>query len=179
MYCNGSSSKVFAYNQGDRLGMLINMEEHKLFYFKNGTKQECEGFTIPEEVHLMICFGGSNQFMTIQNEPDVPEEALEMIGQFQPAPKMMTEEEKKNAEVEEESKEAVPKDPAEILKNSKFDCINEESGTITPVIASVYVLLCLENISGQYFKNFQLDQEQSQEEITGNIAKKLGFSVDV
>ena len=71
--------------------------------------------------------------MTIQNEPDVPEEALEMIGQFQPAPKMMTEEEKKNAEVEEESKEAVPKDPAEILKNSKFDCINEESGTITPV----------------------------------------------
>ena len=65
MYCNGSSSKVFPYNQGDRLGMLIDCEEHKLIYFKNGTKQECDGFTIPEEVHLLICFGGSNQFMTI------------------------------------------------------------------------------------------------------------------
>ena len=86
-----------------------------------------------------------------------------MIGAFQPAPKMKesNEEEKKGDEVEEESKEAVPKDPADILKNQAFDCINEESGTITPVIASVYVLLCLENISGQYFKAFQLDQEQS------------------
>jgi len=62
---------------------------------------------------------------------------------------MKDEEEKKSGEDEEESKEAVPKDPADILKNSMFDVINEESvGTITPALASVYVLLCLENISG-------------------------------
>jgi hypothetical protein len=55
--------------------MLLDMEEHKMYYFKNGAKHEGSGFTIPEEVFILACFGGSDCIMTINSDPEIPEAA--------------------------------------------------------------------------------------------------------
>jgi hypothetical protein len=76
MYCNGEGKgNLVSYKAGDRIGMVLDLEEKKMCYFKNGEKTSGDGYTIPEEVHLLVCFGGSNQIVTINNDPEVPEAA--------------------------------------------------------------------------------------------------------
>jgi hypothetical protein len=69
-----------------------------------------------------------------------------MINKFQPAAVIVSEEEEeeeKQKDVEEEHKDPVPAKSSGILKNAVFNCINEDSeddATVTPTIASVYIL---------------------------------------
>jgi len=50
-----------AYSTGDRVGMLINMDDKSLVFYKNGNKQSKDPFmNLPESVRVAVCFGGSN-----------------------------------------------------------------------------------------------------------------------
>jgi hypothetical protein len=80
MYANGEGKgNVFSFTTGEKIGMLLDMEEKKLTYFKNGAKQSVEPFTICEEVHLLACFGGSDQLVTINHDPEIPEAVQEIL----------------------------------------------------------------------------------------------------
>ena len=182
MYNNGSNcDEIDNYSTGDRIGMLIDMEKKNLKFYKNGTKMNSNPYSMGsvEEVHILACFGGSNQLVTINNEPDIPEEAQEQITTLAPKPTIV-EEEKKDDEKEEEHKEEIPKNLSNILKNQVFDCINEETGQVTPIVASIWVLVCLSKMSEDYFSPFNLNEKSAPEVDTkAKILKKLGLSVDV
>lgn len=75
MYFHGTGKgQIHKYEQGDKLGVLINVEERYMVYFKNGQKQTKENLgPFPDtatELYLQACFGGSNQHISINNDPE-------------------------------------------------------------------------------------------------------------
>lgn len=161
-----SKGNIIKYDQNDRLGLLINMEEHTMMYFKNGEPQQREPFgPLAEEVYLLSCFGGSNQFITINNDPKIPDEAGEVLKTYAPVlvdkQPEAEEEEKKETETEEEKKDDLPFDSKDIITHEFFKCINDEDGEgqLTPEKAGVFVLASLEKINAKYFAAFCLNEE--------------------
>jgi hypothetical protein len=61
-----SRSSEFGYRTGDSISLLINMDEKKVTFFKN--ERELHTFeNIADSVRPALCFGGSNQFMTVKS----------------------------------------------------------------------------------------------------------------
>jgi len=91
LYLDGNGiAKVFRYSENDKVGMLINMEQHTLTYFLNGKPQEQAAFAFPyKQVYLCVCFGGSEQFVTIDTESDIPLAAQEHMTKTIPAKKWL------------------------------------------------------------------------------------------
>jgi len=192
-YMNGSSSgNVFRYNQGDRLGIFVNMDEHTLTYFLNGKKQGKPAFgNIPDEVFLLACFGGSNQFISIDNDPELPDEVEEALGEIKTSAKRQSEEEQKNPEPEEEVKEGeevilFPTSSQDILKSAKFKKITfeeelstSELASLSPQLISVYLLACLDKLNDPIMKGFGLNEEPTWLPIKGKLDTKKGLAISV
>ena len=180
MFHNGKPfTQMDGFGSEDRIGMLIDMDNKNLTFWKNGSKLNASPLSMAgvEEVHILACLGGYRQFVTINNEPEIPDEVQDILSKEANKPAEVDEEEKKADETEEEHKEDIPKKLSNILKNSKFDCINEEMGEVTPTVASVWVLVFLSKMSEDYFAPFKLNEktapEREKNTKTLDIAEKL------
>jgi hypothetical protein len=59
-------------------------------HFLNGKIQENKSYSFPyEQVYLCACFGGSDQFVTIDTESEVPVAAQEYLTRTVPAKKLL------------------------------------------------------------------------------------------
>jgi hypothetical protein len=191
-YMNGSSAgNVFRYNQGDRVGVYVNMDEHTLTFFLNGKKQAKPAFlNIPDEVFLLVCFGGSNQFVSIINDPELPDEVEESFGEVK-ASVRSAEEEHKRPEAEEEMKEGeevclFPTTSHDILRSSKFSAIMSEEvmdtselAAVTPQLISVYLLACLDKLNDPLMKFFGLNEEPTWIPVKGKLETQKGLAISV
>lgn len=182
------SGNIFRYVEGDRIGVLINMEDKTLSFFLNGKKQNKPAFgPLPDEVFLLACFGGANQFVSVINEPEIPEEAQEVIGahvisQTQPREEGKEEEEKKNIKEEDhkEGHEAVliPVNSRDIMKAPRFKNIAEGQQT-PPKDLAVYLIACLDKLNETYFKIFNLSEKPSSEPIKAKLNKQQPLCLEI
>lgn len=184
------SGNIFRYIEGDKIGMLINMEDKTLLFYLNGKKQNKPAFgPLPDEVYLLACFGGANQFVTILNEPDVPEEVQEIIGAHNvgqnPLPRSEEDknEEEKQAVKEEDFKEGkeilmFPIKPRDIIKASRFKPIIDNL-LVQPKELAVYLIACLDKINETYFKIFNLSEKPSSEPIKAKLNKQQPLCLEI
>ena len=175
-----SSGNVFRFSENDRLGLVINMEDKTLTFFLNGRKQSQPPFgPLPEEVFILACFGGSNQFVTLSNEAELPEAALEMISTVSFSVKK---DELKTEEGGDKEVGTFPTKAAEILANSAFLPLSTEGsdlGAVTPCLVSVYLLACLDNLNSAYFEPFRLNEKPSSEPVRAKFSKQNGLSFNI
>ena len=178
-----SSGNVFRYGEGDRLGLLINMEDKNLTFFLNGRKQSKPSFSpLPEEVYLIACFGGSNQFVTLVNDPEIPEEAQEAMGSVLVPHR--EEEEKKEFNEEDhkqgEEVELFPSTPSQVLAASRFKNIFSKSELRTSSQElSVFILTCLDKLNSAYFEVFRLNEKPSSEPIKAKLSKQQPLCLEI
>ena len=182
------SGNIFRYVEGDRVGLLINMEDKTLMFFHNGKKQAKPAFgPLPDDVYLLACFGGANQFVAIINEPEVPEEVQEVIGahvinQGSPKVEAKVEEEKQIGKEEDfkEGKEILmfPVKPKEILRDSRFRPILENHH-VSPKELAVYLLSCLDRLNETYFKIFNLNEKPSAEPVKAKLNKQQPLCLEI
>jgi len=168
-YANSSScGNMGAYTQGDRIGLLINMEEHTLTYFKNGTKTNHDPFpNIAPEVQLIICFGGSDQFVTIRNETDIP---AEIEGLVIAGP---------SRQENQQASQLFPSVPGEILQDATFNFFTKSEGSASPGTAAAYVLVSLDAVGEGIFSSYHLDDIQHKLPKNRKLQKSNGLAVDV
>ena len=181
------SGNIFRYVEGDRIGILINMEDKTLTFFHNGKKQSKPAFSpLPDEVYLLACFGGANQFVSIVNEPEIPEEAQEVIGAHVISSSNSVEdrpEEAKAKAKEEDVKEGdekvfFPVTSRDIIKASRFSKVDQGS-TISPKELAVYILACLDKLNETYFKIFNLSEKPSCEPIKAKLNKQQPLCLEI
>ena len=169
-YANGTSTgNMGSYTQGDRIGLLINLEDHTLTYYKNGTKTAHDPFTnISNEVQLIVCFGGSNQFVTIKNDAEIPADVEGLISVGSAA--------------REESKEGgvlFPAVPGDILQDPTFNYFTKGEGAASPGTAAAYVLVSLDAVGDTVFGPYRLDDIQHKLPKNRKMQKSNGLAVDV
>ena len=172
-YVGGSGKgNIGAYTANDKVGMLLNMEEHCLTFYKNGEKKGSAIYGVPEEVAVIICFGGSDQFVTITDEPEIPSDIQSVI---QPVKKAAVENE------EEEEEIVFRKSGDEIIKDPMFKLFTKGEGTgkETPVIAALFILASLEIQGERLFGNFELDKVKVSYAAKLKFGRSVGLSVDV
>jgi hypothetical protein len=181
------SGNIFRYVEGDRIGILINMEDKTLTFFHNGKKQSKPAFSpLPDEVFLLACFGGANQFVSVINEPEIPEEAQEVIGAHVISSSNAKEEkieEVKGKEKEEEVKEGqevvfFPVSSRDIIKSPRFIKI-EQGQLASPKELAVYILACLDKLNETYFKIFNLSEKPSCEPIKAKLNKQQPLCLEI
>jgi hypothetical protein len=189
-YMNGSGSgNLFRYNQGDRVGLLIDMNERKLTYFFNGTKQSRDAFGgLPDEVFLLSCFGGSNQFVEITADPALPAEVQGLVGAGKPR---RADEEHKAPEAEEEAKEGeevclFPTASHAIIKSPKLQKLGSpeklpasELGDVSPQTIAVYLLACLDKLNEGTMEGLGLNEEPTGLPVKGALQTQSGMSISV
>ena len=183
------SGNIFRYIEGDRVGLLINMEEKTLSFFLNGKRQSKPPFgPLPDEVFLLACFGGANQFVSLINEPEMPNEAQEVIGahavnQVIPPREDNREEEVKQKVKEEEFKDGkenilIPIKPKEIMTAARFKAIIENKKA-SPKEIGVYLIACLDKLNETYFKIFNLSEKPSSEPIKAKLNKEQPLCLEI
>lgn len=179
------AGNVFRYGESDRLGLLINLEEKNLTFFLNGRKQGRPAFgPLPDEVYLISCFGGSNQLVSIINDPDIPEEAQDALNTVYIHHK---EEESKIEEKPEEFKEGqdvrvFPTKSDDILNHHKFQIFrggDEIMQDVNPKHLACYLLAALDRLNASLFEPFALSEKPSSEPIKARLTKKQGLGLDV
>jgi hypothetical protein len=168
-YANSSScGNMGSYTQGDRIGLLINMEDHTLIYFKNSVKTNHDPFAnIATEVQLIVCFGGSDQFVTIKNDAEVPAE-IEGLVNSAPA-----------AGQEQQGNELFPSSPGSILQDATFNYFTKGEGSASPGVAAAYVLISLNSVGEGIFGPYHLDDIQHKLPKSRKLQKSNGLAVDV
>ena len=167
-YANSSSvENMGVYTQGDRIGLLINMEEHTLTYFKNGTMNHDPFPNIAPEVQLIICFGGSDQFVTIRNETDIP---AEIEGLVNAGPRRQE---------DQQASQLFPSVPGEILQDATFNFFTKSEGSASPGTAAAYVLVSLDAVGEGIFSSYHLDDIQHKLPKNRKLQKSNGLAVDV
>ena len=179
MFRNGERvDRIGNFGDGDRIGMLIDMENKTLNYWKNGNKMMPSPWSLwnVDEVHVLAVLTEGS--MSIIEKPEIPEEAQDLITAFANK-QLVEEEEKKREETEEEHKEEIPKNFSNILKHSTFDCINEDVGELTPTVASIWILVYLSKMSEDFYIPYNLKDKSARDLETAFVVQKRGLTVDI
>ena len=172
---------LFRYVQGDRFGVLVNMEDRNLWFFLNGRRQIKPPFgPLTDGVYLIVSMGGNNQCVSIVNEPEVPEEAYEIVGPqviYDPAPVLENKIGGKDAiiggdstwkQVEEFS--GNPVRPEDILESLELRGLSRLS-QLSPKEIAVTVLAYLDRLNDNYFEIFNLSRPPLPEKIKVKLKK--------
>lgn len=174
-YCQGSGSgNIGSYSAADRIGLLLNMEDHSLIFLKNGLRMPREPFRpVPDEVALIVCLGGSDQFITISSSPNIPpefEDVVDLVSASRPLPS--------------EEASFFPTNVHVILQNPQFSPFSPspsptQYAEIEGVAVSAFVLARLEVLSEGLFSVFQLDNIKPKYPKHTPLARRFGLAVDV
>jgi len=170
-YKNGSSvGNIGSFTAGDRIGMLIDMEEHKISFYKNGTRMPKDPYDgVLPEVQLIICFGGSDQFVTINNDPELPGDVVGLVSLAS----------KKDDEEVPPQDLPFPVKPEDVIKDSEFKPFLELSGEATPSTAASFILATLVNVGESVYSAFALDSMQPKYPKSIKLTRSNGLAVEV
>jgi hypothetical protein len=158
-YMNGNSSgQVFRYSQGDRLGLLVDMQDRSLAFYLNGNRQSREPFGgLPEEVYLIICFGGSSQFVEISSDPTIPPDVACQVGSSRPDPL------EEHKEVSPDDSQRFSRDSLGILQLPVFSALendpSEESLTaLSQQEQALYIMAHLDSMNSRQMSSLGLNE---------------------
>lgn len=162
---NGDGNKGNYTAADTRVGMLINMDEHQVTFYKNGVQVAGPYSNIPKEVQVIICFGGSDQWVLIDNQAQPPEgvEVACPTG--------------KSGEAYEDQVFAM--EPQDILRESAFAPITKLEGELDPTITGEFLLAALANAAQGTFKAYGVDTTTAKYPKKSSLQKSSGFVVDV
>lgn len=176
-YCQGSGSgNIGSFSEGDRIGLLLDMEDHSLIFLKNGLRMPREPLRpVPDEVALIVCLGGSDQFITINPSPNVPadfEDIVNSVSSSRPLPS--------------EESSYFPTNVHIILDSPQFSAFSPQTDLskvhyeeIEGVTVSAFVLGRLEVISEGLFSVFQLDNIKPKYPKHTPLVRRFDLAVDV
>lgn len=174
-YCQGSGSgNIGSYSAGDRIGLLLDMEDHSLIFLKNGLRMPREPLRpVPDEVALIVCLGGSDQFITLSPSPHIPPE-FEDIVNLVPASRPLPSEESS----------FFPTNVHVILQTPHFSPFSPSNSApqyeeIEGAAVAAFVLSRLEVLSEGLFAVFQLDNIKPKYPKHTPLTRNFGLAVDV
>lgn len=149
------------WSSGNKIGMLVNMDEKHIIFFFNGKIMDHEPFgPIPSEVKLYCTFGGSNQSLKLSCDAEIPESANDYLSNKNLSCQT------KN---EEEEKELISHVRFESLR--KEEVSDEELSKISPACVSSFMLACLDRINHSIRTRI--------ESKNAKIKRKEGLGLDV
>ena len=170
-YCNGSGTgNIGSYTQGDRIGMFIDMDNKKISFYKNGTRMSRDPFDIAfPQASLIICFGGSDQFVSFNAEAEPPSDIASIVSSSK----------KKEEEKEQPTVAGFPITPEEVLANEAFNAFTKLEGSADPTTAGTFVLTALAQTGEGTFGQCGLDSLQPKPPKNLKLKRSDGMAVAV
>ena len=170
-YSNGNGSgNIGAYTANDRIGMFIDMDDKKVSFYKNNVRMSHEPFAITfPQACLIICFGGSDQFVSINNEAEPPSDIAATVASSK----------KKEEEQAQAVTSVFPITPEEVLANEAFNAFTKLEGSADPTAAATFVLTALAQTGEKTFGSCGLESLQPKPPKNLKLKKTDGMVVAV
>ncbi|CAG9335133.1 unnamed protein product [Blepharisma stoltei] len=146
------------YSVGEKIGFLLDMDEHTILFFHNG-KEDPKGpiQNLPESMNLFMCLGGISKHKIIYNPQDMPDIARIKVENYR---------KKVNVEVKLE-------DLSIINRAIKTGKMADEYLQMKPIEFTNYILKSLDVWNDIIIKKLE------NKEIKVNFEKKMGLSFDI